>query len=117
MVSWKANSLPDEVRQAAVKAGDSEAEHRFVRDQVIMFRHSLFRLVRLPHYTGLLNPEDELVSISGWRASRTVLTERIYNLFNPNILYNKRSTPIYSRYGRNRKAFRQVERLPDVFAA
>src|SRR6266571_5713438 len=35
--SWKANSLPNEVRQAAVKAGDSEVEHRVVRDQEMNF--------------------------------------------------------------------------------
>jgi hypothetical protein len=43
--SWKANSLPDEVRQAAVKAGDSEVEHRLVRDQEMNF---LFAAAKLP---------------------------------------------------------------------
>jgi hypothetical protein len=44
-LSWKANSLPDEVRQAAVKAGDSEVEHRVVRDQKMNF---LFAAAKQP---------------------------------------------------------------------
>ena len=43
--SWKANSLPNEVRQAAVKAGDSEVEHRVVRDQEMNF---LFAAAKQP---------------------------------------------------------------------
>ena|SRR5438034_11577666 len=118
--SWRANSLPDEARQAAVKAGDSEVKHRVVRDQEInflfavvflrlMLLRSRFRLVRLPPYTGLPNPEYEQVSTSGWRATGTFHNERIYSLFNSNMLDNIHSTLINSVWSRNRKAYRQAE--------
>src|SRR6185503_5331075 len=75
----------------------------------LMLLHSLFRFVRLPPYTDPPNPEAEQVSVSGWRANRTVLLGRICNLFNSNILDNIHPTRSNLEFRRNRKAFRQVE--------
>src|SRR5206468_12883428 len=57
--SWKANSLPNEVRQAAVKAGDSEVEHRVVRDQEMNFLLAAAKLASPMLIKSMVEPASD----------------------------------------------------------
>ena len=61
--SWKANSLPDEVRQAVVKAGDSEVEHRVARDQEMNFLFAAAKLASPMLIKSMVEPASGTVGM------------------------------------------------------